>query len=56
MNKFAKFYVAFTTAALAWGAQVVKSTPSSITAAEWIAGAGVLVTAAAVYFEPNSNS
>lgn len=53
MSKFAKFYVAFTTAALAWGASVVKSAPTSITAAEWIAGAGVLVTAIAVWFVPN---
>lgn len=54
MTRFSKFYVAFTTAALAWGAAVVKSASGPVTASEWIAGAGVLVTAAAVYFVPNT--
>ncbi len=39
---------------LAWGAQVVASTPQSITSAEWLGGAGVLVATITCFLTTNA--
>jgi hypothetical protein len=38
---------------LAWATAVVQSSPSNITAAEWIGLAGIFVTTALVWLVPN---
>jgi hypothetical protein len=53
MARFSKFYAALTAGALTWAAAVVTSAPADITASEWVTGAGVLVTAFAVWAVPN---
>jgi hypothetical protein len=54
--KAAKFWTALSAGGLAWGAQVVASTSSSITAPEWLGLAGVAVAAVGVWFMPNTST
>lgn len=56
VSKYAKAWTALTAGALAWGATVVSSSSSSITGAEWIGAAGIVVAALGVFFVPNTNS
>jgi hypothetical protein len=56
MTRFAKFYTAITGGALTWAAAIVTSNSASVTSSEWVAGAGVLVTAVAVLVIPNGVS
>ena len=49
MSKFSKAIGAAIAGVYAWGQLVVSSAPGAITAAEWLALAGVGVTVAAVY-------
>jgi hypothetical protein len=55
ISKYAKAWTALTAGGLAWGAQVVASTSSSITGAEWLGAAGIVVAALGVFFMPNTN-
>lgn len=56
MARFSKFYAALSVGLLGWGAVVVDSAPSSVTANEWLGLGGALVAAAAVYLVPNTAS
>lgn len=54
MTRLSKFYIALTGGGLTWATAITVSPSGPVTAAEWVTGAGVAVTAIAVWFVPNS--
>lgn len=53
---FQKSVTAFVTGLVGWGFQVIASTPTAVTAAEWMALAAVSAAALGVYAVPNQAS
>lgn len=54
LNRYQKAIAALVTGAIGWGAVVIASTPTEITASEWLALAVVVATALGVYSVPNT--
>ncbi len=52
--KMAKAWTALTVGGLAWGAQIIASPSATITSAEWLGGAGIVVAAVGVFLMPNT--